>query len=56
MILVPNDFTYLSQLFKEQIQSQIESKNIGLLVYPQTTLTLDKDAVQRLSRSRMFRQ
>ena len=55
-ILVPNDFTTLPDAFAQRLVDQAEALKIRLMVCPETVLTFDADAAERLARSRILRK
>lgn len=55
-ILVPNDFTTLPDGFAQRLLEQAETLKIRLMVCPETVLTFDADAAERLARSRILRK
>lgn len=55
-ILLPNDFHNLSSDKREKWVSMLQTGQVGLLICPDSVLTFDADAAQKLARSRVLRQ
>lgn len=55
-LLVPNDFITLPDAFTQRLLNQAEALKIRLMVCPETVLTFDADAAERLARSRILRK
>lgn len=56
LLLIPNDFMILPDVFREKIYQQAQTAQIGLMVCPDPVLTFDTEAAQKLARSRILRQ
>ena len=56
LILLPQDFMDLPPTLRQQFHQQAQEAQIGLLICPEPVMVFDKDAAQRLTRSRILRQ
>jgi len=56
LVLLPNDFMVLPDSFRQKIHQQAQTAQIGLMVCPDSVLTFDAEATQKLARSRILRQ
>ncbi|TAK11334.1 MAG: SMI1/KNR4 family protein [Anaerolineae bacterium] len=55
-ILVPRDFEELPQKHRNKLVSAAEKNKIGILVCPETVVSLETDGARRLSSSRIMRE
>ncbi len=55
-ILVPRDFEELSQKLQNKLITDAEKNKVGILVCPETVVSLETDGARRLSSSRIMRE
>ena len=55
-VLVPHDFQGLAQEARDRMAELARKRGVGLMVCPDTVLTFDTEAAQKLARSRVLRK
>ncbi len=55
-ILVPRDYEELPQDFRERFTNTAQNHGVHIMICPETTVSLDADAVRRLASSRIMRE